>query len=292
MKKFAIEKVYKVECETIKNSRSSSKFIHGTGDIDASGDELEIPIRDMLERRLPKKYIVGHGHIVDSNLSVSPQFDIIIADTSAAPLLYEGENGMQYFPYESVYAVGEIKSTFYNSSKQVEKFAKTIGDVKSKLVRQEVKDFYLGQGISLTSGILSNRPEVLNELMSFMIFGDSGNMKPRNLKDQLKASSGDNVPNTICFLDGKLVVKSKPKIIDGQVQMDEFILTPSQQKERSGLSYYHLEFMSDEPDVSALTMLMVGLFDHLHTTILKPPHLNSYLKEVILNSNSMAEKIS
>src|SRR4051794_28161998 len=109
---FRLDEVYDRDAQKLLGGRKSSRIIHSSGDIDASGDEIEEPVRDLLRRRLPSKFFVGHGHIVDQQLRVSNQFDVVIADATATPILFEGENGMQYFPWKSVYAIGEIKCSY------------------------------------------------------------------------------------------------------------------------------------------------------------------------------------
>jgi uncharacterized protein DUF6602 len=133
---FNVNEVYQAEVDRLLNSRRRSKVIHRSGNIDASGDELEEPFREMLRRRLPSKYFVGHGHVVDQELRVSRQFDVIIADNSASPILFEAENGCQYFPWESVSAVGEIKSTYASGKRPVATFAKSVEHLKQNLKRE------------------------------------------------------------------------------------------------------------------------------------------------------------
>lgn len=153
MKKFPIDEIYSHEASILLEAKKSVEIIHKTGDIDASGDELEIPFRQMLTKRLPLKYYVGHGHIVDSDLNVSPQFDVIIAGSSATQILYDGENGTQYFPYESVYAVGEIKSSYYKSSKYVQKYTSVVKQVLEDFYKEPVSGNYIGNGIELGAGL-------------------------------------------------------------------------------------------------------------------------------------------
>ena len=51
--------------ERILSSRTKSQIAHKTRDLRASGDEVEIPARDLFREKLPPSYHVGHGHIVD-----------------------------------------------------------------------------------------------------------------------------------------------------------------------------------------------------------------------------------
>ena len=90
--------IYQEDTLALLAARTKSKVIHNTGDIDASGDEVEQPIRDFLSKRLPAQFVVIQGHIVDRHQRVSPQIDGIIADSSATPVRFQSENGTHYVP--------------------------------------------------------------------------------------------------------------------------------------------------------------------------------------------------
>lgn len=168
---FPITKVYHEDVQALLSSRRAGAVIHSTGDIRASGDETEIALRHFLRKRLPQKYLVGHGHVVDRFLTVSPQCDVIIADNSATPVLLEGKDGLQYFPYESVYAIGEVKATYYQSGRPISAFSNTIKEIKENLKRDAVPPEYIGNGISLGKGFKNSdfRP-YKNPLLCFMFF--------------------------------------------------------------------------------------------------------------------------
>ena len=116
-KSFPIEEAYAADATRIITARSAGCVHHEVSDIRARGDTVEVAVRDFLQRRLPQQYHIGQGHIVDKKLITSPQLDVIIADSNGMPVLFEGENGVQYIPYESVYLVGEIKSSYIKSKK-------------------------------------------------------------------------------------------------------------------------------------------------------------------------------
>jgi hypothetical protein len=130
--KLEIIEILKQDVEEILSSRSKSKFLHKTKDIDASGDEVENAVRRIIRRKLPIKYYVSQGHIVDKELCTSPQLDIIIADNSGSPVLFTSENGTEYFPYESIYSFGEIKSTYYSSKKYIPCFINSTKSIYMK----------------------------------------------------------------------------------------------------------------------------------------------------------------
>ena len=130
-----------------------------------------------------KNIIVGHGHIVDSQLNVSAQFDIIIVDASSTPILFDGKNGTEYFPYESVYAVGEVKSTYDKYKRQVDYFSNAVNKVKTGMSRADVPNTYIGHGIELGDMFkISKVSDIRNKLFSFMVFGDKGNCSTEDIK--------------------------------------------------------------------------------------------------------------
>jgi hypothetical protein len=53
-------------------------------------------------------------------------------------------------PYESVYAIGEIKSAYYKHKEYIQTFSKTLKRMKEELVREHVPPNYLGNGITLS----------------------------------------------------------------------------------------------------------------------------------------------
>ena len=178
----ALTSVYEEEAKKLLAAREQCRTIHATGDIDASGDEVENAVRDFLHRKLPAKYYVGHGHIVDTTWTSSPQLDVIVADNSATPVLFEAKNGTQYFPYEAVYLIGEVKTSYSKSQQYILAFADTCAKVKDNLHRALTPPNYIGNGISLGDGLNTNVKEPFrNPVFTFMFFADSGDMSGESL---------------------------------------------------------------------------------------------------------------
>ncbi len=67
-------------------------------------------VRDFLKFIVPKSLDMSTGFIITSMNDVSTQCDVVIYDPRITPLYQEGDR-QRFFPIESVYCVGEVKST-------------------------------------------------------------------------------------------------------------------------------------------------------------------------------------
>jgi len=134
--KFELEGVFRSDAADILAAREKARIMHHGHDIRAAGDEVEIAFRKVLGRKLPSLYYVGHGHIVDEQLHESSQLDVIIANNIGTPLLFRAENGSEYFPYEGVYAIGEVKSSYDNSKRYIHAFSDTLKEIRTQLHRE------------------------------------------------------------------------------------------------------------------------------------------------------------
>jgi hypothetical protein len=72
------------------------------------GDASEDCWRDMLRKYLPRRYGVDKAFVVDCLDQCSDQLDIVIFDRQYSPFIFN-QNGVNYIPAESVYAVIEAK---------------------------------------------------------------------------------------------------------------------------------------------------------------------------------------
>ncbi|MBB5577019.1 DUF6602 domain-containing protein [Rhizobium paranaense] len=69
----------------------------------------EAVAREFIRTFVPKRLEIESGFVISSDGKISSQCDLIIYDSSVAPLL-QNENRQRFFPIETVVAVGEIKS--------------------------------------------------------------------------------------------------------------------------------------------------------------------------------------
>ncbi len=73
------------------------------------GRPREEAVREFLRQKLPGRYGVGHGVVIDSEGGQSLQCDVVIYDAARAPRLSD-ERAMPFWPFEFVYAIAEVKS--------------------------------------------------------------------------------------------------------------------------------------------------------------------------------------
>jgi hypothetical protein len=198
--------VWQNRANDIIAARAKSRVAHGTRDIRASGDEVEMPARSLFRENLPSTYYVGLGHVVDYGMRVSPQYDIIVAETGAGPLVHRLENGTEYLAYESVYAIGEIKSGYRKSDKPVEQFADNVRNMKARLQR---KTYPLRASIragSPGSGRFDLAAAYANPLFSFMLFADSGDFSAEDIGGFYMSTPPSDLPNIVCLLDAGVLL--------------------------------------------------------------------------------------
>lgn len=285
---FEMSKVYQEEAVQLREARIRSKIIHGSGDIDASGDEVEIPFRDFLRRKLPFQYYISQGHIVDSYLRVSSQFDVLIADNNATPILFKGQNGTEYFPYESVYLVGEIKSSYLQSKRYVSAFSKKYQSLKSLLQREATPPTYIGNGLNLGAGLTSGITEPFrNPLFSFMFFVDSGDLTVKAITEEYAQLSNEYLPNIVCFAGGKVLVKAELLEKDNAYQGGPIDGNSHRISSRTDIYWTMYEF-TDEGSKGghALALLMLLIFEHLQTCVLMRPPIGKYMNHILQGANN------
>lgn len=278
---FELDTVFRVDTSDILSARQRALMIHHGKDIDAAGDEVEMAVRRIFERRLPTGYYVGHGHVIDSSWACSGQLDMIIADTFGCPVLFRSENGTEYFPYESVYAIAEIKSS-YGEKKDVTGFIDKIGQLKKVLHREATpKDFISsgkGRGYSISGLSSMDRRPYKNPLFSFMLFIDSRDLRLKHLQDIAESYTPGDLPTFLCFLDRGLLGLgrfSKESQFAGIHEMPEFAALYEETGMFSEWTWLHNEDTAYGAPAT-LARLYFFLLSHLQNCILIPPDVQSY----------------
>lgn len=281
---FELNKILKNEAHEIVAARDKAFALHSTHDIDAAGDEIEQTVRRVIRRKIPLDYYIGHGHIVDENLNFNGQHDLIIADNSGSPILFTAENGTEYFPYESVYAVGEIKSTYNSKKKHIQSFIDRTTKLYTSLTRLDTGPSYITKDIHFTStGAITiesgDKRPYKNPLLKFMFFVDSGDLDVVKLKVIFDGVDDKYLPNFICFLNKGILVKAhvtgeSPNLKQGPIELFPEFSSPSD-KGKIKWVFMELGYNSD-PLAAHLAFVVFALNQHLKNCIVLTPNLIKY----------------
>lgn len=268
--RFELNKVLNSEVKMILDAREKSKLLHGSSDIKAAGDEVEETIRRILRMKLPPSYYLGHGHVVDYRWFSSPQYDIICADRSSVPPLFKAENGTEYFAYETIFAVGEIKSTYRRDQDYIGKFIKSCGKLRG-LQRKKVDD----------RGHMYRNP-----LLTFMLFVDSGDFEADHVEEMYLNTTTTELPNIVCFLDKGLIMSVQFALNDlGEKVPVKVNTIPEFGRSCEGQTNHWalINFSSNAEKLGAnwgyLFYLLLGHFDFCQ---LSSPNISTYLMKLFL----------
>jgi hypothetical protein len=283
--RFELEKFFQSDAAEIVAAREKAVLIHHTRDIDTAGDEVERTVRTVLRRRLPTGYYVGHGHIVDSRLATSADMDVVISDNANSPTLFRAEDGTEYFPYEALYAVGEVKSTYYRQKNYVEKFVQDLDGIRNGLQRERTPLRYLGPGVRVGSGLSvpgDEERDYRNPLFSFMLFVNSDSFVPEHLTELYEVRPDSELPNVLCFLDKGIVVNAQVNLDASNTaqELGSLNLRPEFNRDIPGVSneWVFLPLGTEENRIGInLCFLYFALLWHLGNCRLMPPDMLAYM---------------
>lgn len=286
-KLFEIENLYQLDALEIFHSRAKSKIIHKTSDIRASGNEVEETVRKIFRNKLPNGFYITNGHIVDKNLKSSNQFDILIADNSTSPVLFTTNDRTDYLTYESIYAIGEVKSTYDKSKSQIKDFVDKCEYVYTELQRDVTTPDYVYDNVKLKlSNFMSLQSEdkrpYKNPLFKFMIFLNSDefdlNTQRVQIGDLFTKTDNKFVPNIICFLDKGIFAycKVQNNSVSSVEIFPEFLT-----KDNSIYKWTFCEMGNEEfIPASNLAFLMFSIIHHLNLCHLLKPNMHTYLQQM------------
>jgi hypothetical protein len=113
----------------------------------------ERAVRTFLGKRLPRRYGVSDGVVVDAEGGQSEQCDVVIYDRERMPTLAT-PSAMKIWPFETVYAVAQVKSTLTRS--ELKSAVDNIAAFK-KLKRADNR-MLGGRGLNAMAGDVRNRP--------------------------------------------------------------------------------------------------------------------------------------
>ncbi|MDD9995189.1 MAG: hypothetical protein OXS35_05495 [Dehalococcoidia bacterium] len=203
--------VLKRDAASLRLARASAALIHPS-DIRAAGNEVEKAVRDYIRRILPRQYYVTSGHLIDTQHRLSPQIDVIIADTFNLPSLYTAQDGTEYVPITSVYAIGEVKSTYYKSKGYLQKMTDTLATiaamdrplVENTAYKGEIRDDTTIRDMMLGSG---NR--FLNHLFSFLFCVDAGDFQFEDIASHLRTTHVSALPSVAVLLNRGVLLRAR-----------------------------------------------------------------------------------
>ena len=276
-----LAEIFKSDAGELRQARETAIRIHPT-DMRAAGNQVEQAVRDYLKRMLPPRYYVTNGHVIDSSSRVSPQLDIIIADNLSLPSLLTTKDGTEYVPITSVYAIGEVKSTYYQAKNYFKKFHSVLQQI-SEMDRPLVENTVHGglKAFSKLDHIVWASPyKFLNNLFSFLIFVDGGDFDFRRVAKFLASVAPEFLPNISILLNRGVVAYANPDGTNGmEFRSHPYPIEVSQ----SGSDWCFFGCIGTNggsPEGANLAALYTDLMRHLSNSRLEPPDAYRYTKKL------------
>jgi hypothetical protein len=273
-RKLSIDSFFNFEADHIDIAFKQVKIIHNSGDIYSSGNQFENAVREFFKIKLPNKYYVSNGHIIDKYLNTSPQLDLIIADNFKTPVLYTTLDKSEYLTYESIYCYAEIKSSW--NKKHITDFILTRERMQQFLERENVSPNFIdtgGKGIELDIETTTNSSK--NPLFTFMFIGNSDNFTFGQIKEIYNKTDWKFLPNIICLFDKGIIVNINKKCLDNKTFKvniyPEFIENKSENQ---------WVLLSYDKKRSSLGTLYYIILEHLNTCVLGYPNMLDYMQQI------------
>lgn len=169
---------------------AQGRILHKSRNIRDSGAPLEAAVRAFFSRLLPQSFSVSHGYLFDTQSKCTPQIDLIISPTPRSHAMLRAPEGATYSPFTDVYAIGEVKASARGMSGHLDQFGTQIRSVTN-----------MWRALAAHGGHLP-------ELTTFIITGESEDVKDSDITDYWKANS-DIFPNYIVMLScGEIVMST------------------------------------------------------------------------------------
>lgn len=269
-------RVFATDAEGLRNARERAKLAHPT-DIKAAGNEVEKIVRDYFRRILPSRYYVTSGHLVDLQHRVSPQIDIIIADTFNLPSLYTTQDGTEYVPITSVFSIGEVKSTYYKQGAYFQKLQDSLARIAKMhrpLVKNTAFEGKLDDDTTILDMVRNSDNRFLNHLFSFLFCVDAGDFLFDDIVCHLNSTDVALVPNVSVLLNkGTLMRMSIDKA--GTWKYHKYP-TEAPSPEYDWLFLDSRDSNGGSREGSNLALLYGMLIDHLSNSHLEPANAYAY----------------
>ena len=270
-----LARIFASEANALIEAREKARIVHKS-DIRAAGNEVEIPVRDFLRRMLPPRYYVTHGHLIDAAHRVSPQLDVIIADNFSLPSLITTEDGTEYVPATSVLAVGEVKSTYYQSQGDYKGFHEklvAISQMHRPLVENSVYEG-LGPSSNMRDITLGSTNKYLNNLYSFLLCVNGEEFDFDKVRNLLTTADVNQLPSTAIFLNKGIVAYANRR------KPGDLHKYPNEINEGDYDWCFMETIAPDDGSVEGtnLSFLYGRLVSHLAGSYLEPPNFYDYMR--------------
>ncbi|CAM6434712.1 DUF6602 domain-containing protein [Citrobacter sedlakii] len=109
----------------------------------------ESVVRDFLNFIVPQRLAISNGFLMSGMDDISTQCDVVIFDSKMTPL-YQGGDRHRFFPIESVYCIGEVKSNLSRAA-----FRDAINKLaRNKAIAERIKN----PSLSVHSDVLNFDP--------------------------------------------------------------------------------------------------------------------------------------
>lgn len=264
--------------------RLSDSIRSEMSNIRAAGDEVELAVVNFFRSKLSPKYYVCDGHIVDSTLKISPQYDLIISENSKNPVLFSLADKSELIFYEPVFLFGEVKRSFY-SKDLVRKFSDSLMRFKNEMVRNNIDPNYIETG---NTGILVEQPltslPLRNPLLTFMFFVDGTLLDMKKMGVDLASIENRYLPNFIVFLDiGVIVNINKTLYESGEIKIN---LYPEFEEDDI---WVLIELDSDRNNVLIYQYMLV--LEHLNNSVVNAAEVRDYTNKIFNISHSSILKL-
>jgi hypothetical protein len=288
-KRLDISGIFRSDADDIRKSREDAIRIHGT-DIRAAGNQVETSVREYFKRMLPSKFYVTHGHLIDIDGQVSPQLDMIIADNFNLPSLMTTKDGTEYVPIDSVYAIGEIKSTYYKSQMYIEHFSEVLEDIRERLFHEEIPNTAFG-GVkphtTMRDMVLEKGNRILNRLFAFMLFVDAGDFQFGDISPFYLTRDNKFLPNVTILMNDGAVAR-------GFLTESNFVHNPYPEEVKNEQEdWFFCPYPGDGSgslEGNHLGFLYYSILEHLNDSYLEPPSLTRYLAKMMIGRKSLLRK--
>jgi hypothetical protein len=272
--KIPLIKYFQHDLEKIKMAfRLSDSIRSDLRNIRAAGNEVELAVKQFFKDKLYPKYHVCGGHIIDSSLKTSPQYDIIICENAKNPVLFELSDDSELVYFETVYCFAEVKRSFY-AKDLVDVFSENIRRTRLELKRENIAPTFMETS---NTGFYIEEPltslPLRNPLLAFIFFIETSTTTFEDIGKSLKNIENENLPNFIVLLDTGIIVNINRKLYENnKVKIN---LYPEYEKEDN---LWVLIDLGGENNV--LTFQYMLVLEHLNNSIVSSPDIRNYTKNI------------